>query len=774
MRTRLLPLLVLLAALLAWPAAAAADHPFLPGHFPFPKEKEGFPIPSPLLPEHALTGYETPRGNFKDTCGLAVDQNGAVYVSDYYHDVIDRFEWLFEEGVTRFGFGGLLADADPEGGPCGLALGANAIYVNDYRRGVWRHGFGESPLEIDAGPATGVAVDPGSGRVYVTHKAYVAVYEADGTPVLEGGEPMRIGVGALDDSYGAAVSGFGPTQGYLYVADAADETVKVFDPATSVTVPIETIDGALGPQQGFRDLIDAALAVDPANGNILVSDRLARAEDPPMVVDEISPNGNFRGQLQHAIGDGEPAGIALDPTNHDVYVTTGRRGNAGVYAFGPAGLTDALLVTKAGSGEGTVTSAPANISCPSACVAGEAEFDIGSLVVLSADPTAHSAFSGWKVSGQPGACLGTGTCQVQMTGDVEVTAEFAAIPQQTLSVATDGNGAGTVTSSPAGIECGAVCSDHFNQGSTVVLTANPAPHSHLAGWAVAGQPSACPGSGTCEVAMGQATLVTANFAVNPDRSLSLSLTGPGRVVSSPGGIDCRASCGHAFADGTAVSLEAEPADGYELLGWSAACSGRRRCLVQMDEDHAVGATFVRIEDALAVSVIGSGTGTVSDPAANIDCGLTCAGIYLRGSVLTLTAKAEKGSRFIGFSGCDSVAGATCTVSVTEAKTITAIFGEAPEIAVRRISVRGARANLSVSVPAPGLVQATGRGVVKAKVRARNEGVVNLHLKLSTKGRRMLRSSREGKLSIKVALLFTSADGSTVRTKKIVTFRRGRG
>jgi hypothetical protein len=333
---------------------------------------------------------------------------------------------------------------------------------------------------------------------------------------------------------------------------------------------------------------------------------------------------------------------------------------------------------------------------------------------------------------------------------------------------------GTVTSSPAGIECGIACSEHFDQGSTVVLTAEPGAHSHLAGWTVAGAPTECPGTGSCAVTMDQATQVTAAFDQNPDRTISLSIAGPGRVVSSPGGIDCQASCAHAFPDGTGVTLEAEPASGYELLAWSGACSGKRRCLVQMSEDMAVGATFVRIEDALAVSVIGTGTGTVSDPAAGIDCGLTCAGIYLRGSVLTLTARAEKGSRFIGFSGCDSVSGGTCTVAVTEAKTITAVFGEAPEIAVRRVAVRGTRATLSISVPSPGVLHVSGRGIARKKLRARSEGVVTLRLSLSKKGRRMLHGSRTGKLSIRVILHFTSADGSTVVTKKIVTFRRGRG
>lgn len=760
---------VTLAAVLISPASALADHAFLPNYFPMPVEKEqGPPLPSPLLPEDALTGYETSAGDFKDVCGLAIDNEEHMYISDHYHHVVDKFGWTEVENkrlkVKRLVFGPLAAIPAPEG-PCGLAFRAGRLYVNDYRHGVWLY-QGLSPVYFDPGPATGVAVDPTSGRVYVTHQTYVAVYEPNGNPVMD------IGLGALGDAYGAAVSRFSATAGYLYVADAEDETIKVFNPEASTTSPVMVIDGSLDPQQGFRDLREAALAIDQSNGNLLVTDRLAEAEEPPIVVDEFTPAGNFRGQLPHALSGGDPAGIAVDPTTKDVFVTTGRGDNSGVYAFGPATATHPLLMTKGGSGQGTVTTAPTGISCPASCAAGEAEFRAGSLVALSAEPALHSTFEGWSVAGQPSACPGTGVCQVQLNAAREVVANFGAIPQQNLEITVGGAGSGSVVSSPSGIACPEACAEHFDQGSTVTLTAAPGAHSHLAGWTVAGQPGACPGTGPCQVTMNQDTQVAANFEPNPDRNLSLSISGPGRIISSPGGIDCTSSCNHAFSDGSTVTLEAQPADGYELVSWSGACSGKRRCLVQMDGDQSIGATFARIEDALAVSVIGSGTGTVSDPGAGIDCGLTCAGIYKRGTVLHLTAQAEKGSRFIGFGGCDSVAAATCTVTVTDAKTVTAVFGEAPEIAIRRVSVHGARAILAVSVPAPGLLQASGRGIVEAKLRARSEGVVNLHLALSRKGRAMLHGSEEGRLSIHVGLVFTSADGSKTKAKKIVTFKRG--
>jgi hypothetical protein len=83
----------------------------------------------------------------------------------------------------------------------------------------------------------------------------------------------------------------------------------------------------------------------------------------------------------------------------------------------PAG-SYALTVGKAGTGTGTVTSAPAGISCGSACSASLAS---GTAVTLTASPAAGSTFGGWS-----GGCTGTGACTVSMTAARSVTATFTA------------------------------------------------------------------------------------------------------------------------------------------------------------------------------------------------------------------------------------------------------------------------------------------------------------------------------------------------------------
>lgn len=155
-----------------------------------------------------------------------------------------------------------------------------------------------------------------------------------------------------------------------------------------------------------------------------------------------------------------------------------------------------LDVTK--SGMGTVASTPAGIDCGDDCTEIYRE---GSQVTLTATPANGYLFSSWS-----GACSGGTTCDVTMTADLAVTANFIeeAVPTFELAVTVSGNG--TVTSTPAGIQCGSDCNEIYNENQSVTLIATPDSGYILQGWS-----GACSGAAGCGVVMSQERTVTATF-----------------------------------------------------------------------------------------------------------------------------------------------------------------------------------------------------------------------------------------------------------------------
>lgn len=77
---------------------------------------------------------------------------------------------------------------------------------------------------------------------------------------------------------------------------------------------------------------------------------------------------------------------------------------------------------------------------------------------------------------------------------------------KTISVILSGQGTGTVTSSPGGIECGADCRESYNSATSVTLTAVPASGSFFSGWS-----GACSGTGQCILTPSTDKNVTAVF-----------------------------------------------------------------------------------------------------------------------------------------------------------------------------------------------------------------------------------------------------------------------
>jgi hypothetical protein len=114
-------------------------------------------------------------------------------------------------------------------------------------------------------------------------------------------------------------------------------------------------------------------------------------------------------------------------------------------------------------------------------------------------------------------------------------------------------GAGTVTSTPIGIDCGATCSANFTTGLPVVLTAAPAMGSVFAGWS-----GGCSGTGSCSLTMDNDKTVTATFNVavpwTPTGTLNAKRSGHTATLLSNGTVLVAGSLAYSIPLGHYVSL----------------------------------------------------------------------------------------------------------------------------------------------------------------------------------------------------------------------------
>ncbi len=274
-------------------------------------------------------GRPVTEGEIEGPCGLAVSPSGHVSLAEYYHRAIDAFAAPSAGLPGQYLSQAVLPGTNPRFGVntldavCGLAFdSAGDLYGNEWHEGVVRLTGGEAT--IDGGESTGVAVDPSSNRLYVDDRTYVAAYAL---PFSPGDKPLaKIGLGKLGDGYGLAAAA-----GRVYVADAGDGAVKVFDPSTPASAPVATLSGR------FNSLTDAALAIDPTNGHLLVVDNLQPGfEHPKSAVLEFDSPAHayaFLGKLPGSPVDGGPSGVAVEPSGQ-LIVTDGNGELSNAFLYG--------------------------------------------------------------------------------------------------------------------------------------------------------------------------------------------------------------------------------------------------------------------------------------------------------------------------------------------------------------------------------------------------------------------------------------------------------
>jgi hypothetical protein len=98
----------------------------------------------------------------------------------------------------------------------------------------------------------------------------------------------------------------------------------------------------------------------------------------------------------------------------------------------------------------------------------------------------------------------------------------------TLTAATTGTGGGSIISSPSGINCKSDCTEDYDHGTGVSLTATAATGSTFTGWT-----NACSGTAACLLTMNANAKVGAKFLANADLYLGMTASPNPVSVGSP-------------------------------------------------------------------------------------------------------------------------------------------------------------------------------------------------------------------------------------------------
>jgi hypothetical protein len=243
---------------------------------------------------------------------------------------------------------------------------------------------------------------------------------------------------------------------------------------------------------------------------------------------------------------------------------------------------------------------------------------------------------------------GNGNPLNQITAFSAETAETT-YPTYTVTIATAGNGSGTLDQSTQAV----------NWGSNLTVNANPAASSNFTGWSG-------DASGT-----GAATLtnITANKTLTATFTLNIYTITIGTAGNGTGSLD---QSTQSVNYGSSLTVNATPNISSDFTGWSGDASGTGAAvLTNITANKSITATFTLKMFTVVVGSAGTGTGTFDQGTQTVNYG----------SDFTTTATAGSGSVFVSFAGCDSTSGpggSTCHLTnIAAGKTVTATFALTP-------------------------------------------------------------------------------------------------
>jgi hypothetical protein len=527
----------------------------------------------------------------------------------------------------------------------------------------------EHPVEGKFGPTAqptftkpaGAAVDPASGDVYIIDltEQTLSRFKANGEPdkfsalasnVIDGhageadevpglehilsteaGETLEAEVAIAPE--GAA----GGTAGNIYVTNAFNGAIEIFD-STGTFVAEKSISS-----------FPCGVAVDPS-GNVFV--------------------GSFEG--------GKEGITKLTPTAPGVFT------EGATYTFGHV----CQLAAAAGFVYGAEFNGALKKLDSEGAEEGETKYTVvGASVTVAVDPSNGHLIAGnglflkdYDVSGASSATevasnefefgpvgvavngAGQIYLSIAFTSELEELGPLLPEPTHTLKVKTEGQGnvsadSGAITGCETTPSEG-TCEGPYNEGSEVELTATPKLNWKFKEWSG-------PDKGSCTTALTCKVTIPANDAevtavfTQITRKLKVVTEGQGNVSADTGAIsNCETTppegtCEGPYNQGAKVKLTATPKAHWKFKEWSGpdkgACTTATTCEVMIPEhDAEVKAVFEQITHTLAITVAGTGTGSVT---CSINSGsfAACPSTIAEGAKVEIKATAAASSEFKGFS-----------------------------------------------------------------------------------------------------------------------------
>ena len=285
-------------------------------------------------------------------------------------------------------------------------------------------------------------------------------------------------------------------------------------------------------------------------------------------------------------------------------------------------------------------------------------YTAGTVVELTAIPNSGYTFNMWggDLSGSQNPTT------ITMNSNKTVIAQFVSgggsggtTTYYTLTVNISPTGGGNVVKNPD--------KQQYIAGESVVVGAIPSSGYQFLNWS--GDISST--DNPLNVTITTNIVLTANFqqlsggGTTYSLSVNVSPQGAGTVsLNPPGGV---------YTAGTQVTLTATANSGYVFSNWTGALSGTTNpATIIMDSNKTVTAVFTQQQQqqyTLTTNVSPQGAGTVSlNPPG---------GVYTAGQVVTITAQANSGYRFVNWSGDVTGTSNPTTVEMNANKTVTANF-----------------------------------------------------------------------------------------------------